>query len=137
MKKQYKIEQIRLDVAKRATYRCEYCRIHQDDMFISFELDHIIAQKHGGGNEIDNLAYACPHCNQHKGTDLVTFVDNYNDIVSLFNPRINIWSEHFSTSNGEIIPITKTGKTTIKLLKMNDVDLIILRALLSELGRFP
>jgi hypothetical protein len=90
-----------------------------------------------GGNEIDNLAYACPHCNQHKGTDLVTFVDNYNDIVSLFNPRINIWSEHFSTSNGEIIPITKTGKATIKLLKMNDVDLIILRALLSELERFP
>ena len=58
-----KSEQLRWKVAERANFRCKYCRIHQDDMFISFKIDHIVAQKHGGGNEIENLAYACPHCN--------------------------------------------------------------------------
>lgn len=38
---------------------------------------------------------------------------------------------------GEIYSEIKIGKATIKLLKMNDVDLIILRGLLSELGRYP
>jgi hypothetical protein len=106
-------------------------------MFISFEIDHIVAQKHGGGNEIENLAYACPHCNQHKGTDIVTFVDNYNDVIRLFNPRIDDWHEHFETTKREVYSETKIGKATIKLLKINDVDLIILRGLLIELGRYP
>ena len=123
-----KSEQLRWEVAQRANFRCEYCRIHQDDMFISFEIDHIVAQKHGGGNEIENLAYTCPHCNQHRGTDMVTFIDNYNNIIRLFNPRVDKWGEHFES---------KIGKATIKLLKMNDVDLIILRGLLSDLGRYP
>ena len=123
-----KSEQLRWEVAQRANFRCEYCRIHQDDMFISFEIDHIVAQKHGGGNEIENLAYTCPHCNQHRGTDMVTFIDNYNNIIRLFNPRVDKWGEYFES---------KIGKATIKLLKMNDVDLIILRGLLSDLGRYP
>jgi HNH endonuclease len=129
-------ELTRIQVAKRANNRCEYCQVHEDDMFLAFEIDHIIAQKHGGGNEIDNLAYACPHCNQHKGTDMVTFVENYGDIVPLFNPRIDVWKEHFSTIEGEIISKTKIGYATIKLLKMNDVDLMILRKLLTELNRY-
>lgn len=137
MRRLSKSEQLRLKVIERADFRCEYCKIHQDDMFISFEIDHIVAQKHGGGDEIENLAYACPHCNQHKGTDMVTFIDDYNDVVRLFNPRIDDWKEHFESIAGEIYSESKIGKATIKLLKMNDVDLIILRGLLSELGRYP
>ena len=49
MRKMSKSEQLRWEVAERANFHCEYCRIHQDDMFISFEIDHIVAQKHGGG----------------------------------------------------------------------------------------
>ncbi len=137
MRKMSESEQLRWKVAERADFRCEYCRIHQNDMFISFEIDHIVAQKHGGGNEIENLAYSCPHCNQHKGSDMVTFVDNYNDVIRLFNPRIDDWEEHFESTTGEIYSETKMGIATIKLLKMNDVDLIILRGLLSDLGRYP
>jgi HNH endonuclease len=137
MRKMSKNEQLRLEVAERANFRCEYCKIHQDDMFISFEIDHIVAQKHGGGNEIENLAYACPHCNQHKGTDMVTFVDDYDDVIRIYNPRIDDWKKHFESTMGEIYSETKMGKATIKLLKMNDVDLIILRGLLSELDRYP
>jgi hypothetical protein len=136
-KRRLRSEVLRFNIAKRAENRCEYCRIHEDDMFIGFEIDHIIANKHGGGDEIENLAYACPHCNQHKGSDLVTFVDSYDDIVMLYNPRKHIWEEHFETNLGEIIAKTKIGRATVKLLKMNDIDLIILRNMLSEIGRYP
>ena len=85
----------RLKVAKRARYRCEYCCLHEDDLFLSFELDHIIAIKHGGSDDLENLAYACPHCNQHKGSDLVTVLDDSDEFVPLFNPRVLLWEEHF------------------------------------------
>ena len=122
----------RLLVAQRAIFFCEYCHFHESDRFLAFEIDHIFSVKHGGGNEIENLAYACAHCNQNKGTDLVTFIDDYENIVPLFNPRKQQWDEHFFFEEGLVCHKTLTGKATIKLLKMNDVDLIILRKLLYQ-----
>jgi 5-methylcytosine-specific restriction endonuclease McrA len=94
-------EKIRKAVAIRANYRCEYCKIHNDDMFLSFELDHILPLKHGGTSDIENLAFACPHCNQHKGSDFATIFEN--QIIRLFNPRTDAWKDHFETVNDEII----------------------------------
>jgi hypothetical protein len=127
----------RLKVAKRARYRCEYCCLHEDDLFLSFELDHIIAIKHGGSDDLENLAYACPHCNQHKGSDLVTVLDDSDEFVPLFNPRVLLWEEHFRVIEGEIIPKTNIGRATVKLLQFNSPDLLILRKLLHEVGRYP
>lgn len=53
-------KKIRRKVKERAKSRCEYCRIHEGDSFLTFEVEHIISQKHGGGDELENLAYACP-----------------------------------------------------------------------------
>ena len=127
---------IRELVAKRAEYRCEYCRFHEEDLFFSFEIDHIAGLKHGGGNEPENLAFSCPHCNNHKGSDLTTFLDDYDDIVRLFNPRIHDWNVHFQTINGEIIPLTRIGQATLKILHFNQVDLVMLRQLLMQAGRY-
>ncbi len=124
-------------VAQRAGHRCEYCRLHEDDAFLAFEIDHIVSVKHGGGNEFENLAYACPHCNHHKGSDLTTFLDDYDDIVSLFNPRRQEWADHFNPVNGEILPVTRTGEATIKLLRLNEPDRLILRQILIQAGRYP
>ena len=33
-------------VRERAEFRCEYCRIHEDDEPYSFHLEHIIPKKH-------------------------------------------------------------------------------------------
>lgn len=76
----------RQEVARRAGFRCEYCRIKEEDSFLSFQIDHIVGKKHGGGDEIDNLAPACPHCNQYKGADLTTFIGSYDNIIPLFHP---------------------------------------------------
>lgn len=124
-------------VAERAGYRCEYCRVHEKDSFLPFEIDHIVSLKHGGGNEISNLAFACPHCNQHKGTDLVTFLKSYGDIVAIFNPRTQKWEEHFTQSDGQILPKTRVAEATIKLLRFNELERIIHRQLLMEIGAWP
>jgi hypothetical protein len=99
---------------------------------LTFEIDHIVSLKHGGGNEFENLAYRCPHCNQYKGSDLVTFIDNYENLIPLFNPRKQDWFSHFFIENGLIVEKTVIGKATIKLLKMNEIDLVILRQLLYD-----
>ncbi|MDX2248750.1 MAG: HNH endonuclease [Bacteroidia bacterium] len=128
---------LRLQVGQRADFRCEYCRIHEDDSFLPFQVDHVVATKHGGGDEFENLAYACPHCNQFKGTDLVTFLKNYQDLVSIFHPRLHIWTDHFRVERGEIIPITRIGEATAKLLNFNTPERIMLRQILTEVGSYP
>lgn len=126
---------IRRLVANRADFCCEYCLIHEDDMFLPFEVDHIIGVKHGGTNEIENLAWACPHCNKHKGSDFATFINGM--VILFYNPRTGIWHDHFEINEGQILPKTLEGEATEKILQFNDVDLIILRQLLMQAGRYP
>lgn len=46
-------------VRDRAAGRCEYCRLPQAATLIPFEIDHVIARKHGGPTIVSNLAMAC------------------------------------------------------------------------------
>lgn len=124
-------------VKERAKNRCEYCRLHENDTYLTFQIEHIISQKHGGGNELENLAYACPHCNQFKGTDLTTFLESYEDIVPLFHPRKQDWFEFFEVDAGEIIPKNRIASATIKLLKLNTSEKVIIRRILMQSGRYP
>jgi hypothetical protein len=87
-------------VIERAQGRCEYCLIHQDVSIYSHEVDHIIALKHGGQTIADNLALSCLPCNRHKGSDFATIDPNSGEIVPLFNPRRQIWEEHFTEPPG-------------------------------------
>jgi hypothetical protein len=48
---------IRERVGRRAGSRCEYCGIREsDDPVMRFHVEHIRARKHGGTNELSNLA---------------------------------------------------------------------------------
>ena len=47
---------LRRDVIARAGGRCEYCRFPQDASLLAFEVEHIVAEKHGGATTGDNLA---------------------------------------------------------------------------------
>jgi 5-methylcytosine-specific restriction endonuclease McrA len=57
-------------VTQRAEERCEYCQFPQKASFFTFEIEHIIAEKHDGITEAENLALSCPCCNRFKGSDL-------------------------------------------------------------------
>jgi HNH endonuclease len=50
-------------VIERANQRCEYCLFPQSAALFSFEMEHIIAEKHRGTTEAENLALACPLSN--------------------------------------------------------------------------
>ena len=75
----------------RAQESCEYCLVHADYAVLVHEIDHVIAEKHGGATEAENLAYACAQCNRFKGSDIATFDPQTGQIVALFNPRTQNW----------------------------------------------
>jgi hypothetical protein len=129
-------ESVRRTVAQRANYRCEYCLINEEDTYVSCEIDHITSLKHGGITSADNLAYACLPCNRHKGTDIGT-LNEKGELVRLYHPRIDIWSQHFAISGSQIIGLTDYGKVTIKLLRFNDENKVEERAELQALKRYP
>jgi len=76
--------------------------VHERYSVTSYEVDHIIAIKHGGKVVLENLAYSCQHCNRYKGTDLTTILDNANTLIRIFNPRKDVWNEHFEVMAGAI-----------------------------------
>ncbi len=121
-------------VRKRSSGCCEYCLIPEIATFSLHEIDHIIAEKHGGLTEADNLALSCTLCNQYKGTDLTSIDPDTGEIVSLYHPRLDRWLEHFSFRDAEIIPLTSKGRVTVRLLQFNRSERIEERQLLREAG---
>jgi 5-methylcytosine-specific restriction endonuclease McrA len=134
---QYIPEVVRIKVVERANFCCEYCLVHERYSVILYEVDHIVAIKHGGESVLENLAYSCQHCNRHKGTDLTTLLDGEDAPVRIFNPRKDIWSEHFEATAGAIYGKTLVGKATAKLLAFNVIERVIGRQVLQESGLYP
>ncbi|HEY9827225.1 MAG TPA: HNH endonuclease signature motif containing protein [Stenomitos sp.] len=124
-------------VIQRASGSCEYCRIHQTFSIYSHEVDHVIALKHGGQSTPENLVLACLPCNRHKGSDLTSLDPLTGEITPLFNPRTQVWSEHFQLNSEFIEGLTAIGRTSIFLLKMNEASRLQLRQALASQGLYP
>lgn len=108
-------------VRNRAGNRCEYCHTHQDEEpFVRYQVEHIIAVQHGGSDDDNNLALACSHCNLHKGPNLTGIDPLTGAVESLFHPRRQQWSEHFASHGPVLVGITAIGRTTIRVLDMNN-----------------
>lgn len=137
MSRTYIPASLRQLVSDRAGGRCEYCLIHDDDVLLPHEPDHIIAEQHGGKTEAENLALACVHCNRRKGPNIASLSPTAGEVVPLFNPRIQVWTDHFSLDGPYIRPLTKTGEATAQLLKLNDPDRTRVRQALIEAGTYP
>lgn len=122
----------RRQVRERAGDRCEYCRIPQPAQPLArFHIEHIIAQKHGGEDDLSNLALACHYCNVHKGPNLSGVDPEDGQVVPLFHPRRDIWDEHFAVDGGFIVGLTPTGRATVRVLEMNATERVELRLPLS------
>src|SRR5215212_4645612 len=93
---------LRRFVRHRAAASCEYCRVPEAYSFFAHELDHVIAQQHGGETAEGNLALACVICNKHKGTNLSSIDPETGQVVPLFHPRQNRWLDHFRLEKGRI-----------------------------------
>src|SRR5829696_1662399 len=110
---------LRREVRERAGERCEYCLLAESQAFFPHEPDHLIALKHGGETTSTNLALACFDCNRFKGSDIASIDEVTRELVPLFNPRTQRWSEHFHLTGGQIVPLTPVGRVTERLLRLN------------------
>lgn len=128
--------QLRGRVRKRAHDRCEYCRMPQSATVLPHEADHIRSQKHAGLSTLDNLCWACAWCNSFKGTDIAAHPPGSDDIVPLFNPRTDVWNEHFLWEGAILRGTTPIGAATIELLRINQSQRIAHRKLLIQLGEW-
>jgi HNH endonuclease len=114
-------------VIERADDRCEYCQFSQVLSLFAFEMEHIIAEKHNGITEADNLALSCPCCNRFKGSDLGSIDPETQRLTPFFHPRLQQWSDHFRPEGGTIIPLTPEGRVTAKILQFNLLERILER----------
>ena len=85
----------------------------------------------------DNLAYACAHCNLHKGPNIAGLDPTTGDLTRLFHPRTDDWGTHFEWSAHLLVGRTPIGRTTVVVLAMNDAAHRVVRAALLAEGVFP
>lgn len=121
-------------VRERSGACCEYCLLPEAYSFHTHPVDHIIAQKHGGETNEENLALSCITCNQAKGSDIASLDPAQRTLTALFNPRQDKWSAHFELKNGLIIPKTAVGRATAKLLQLNAPERVTEREALLQAG---
>ena len=128
--------ELRRRVILRAAGRCEYCRIPEDATINGCEVDHIIAEKHGGPTTEANLAYACFFCNRNKGSDLGSYKPGTQDFVRFYNPRTDEWDVHFlldATDHITLISLTDIGEVTTRIFGFNDPNRLQERQLQHDL----
>jgi hypothetical protein len=127
------IADLRQIVRQRARACCEYCRFPEEHSHLPFHLEHVIARQHGGQTVVENLAWACPHCNAFKEPNLAGWNPENDEIVRLFNPRKDVWDEHFEWSGATVVARTDIGRITVHVLQFNDSLSIRAREELFEL----
>ncbi len=128
---------IRRMLSERAGGRCEYCLIHEDISIKKHEPDHIIPKKHGGSDDVSNLALACFVCNKFKGSEVGAFDSVTGELVAIFNPRFQSWDTHFELSDGLINPLTDVGRVSILVLQLNRPLRVQLRKQLFDANLYP
>lgn len=126
-------------VADRAKYCCEYCLSQAKFSPDYFSIEHVIPSTKAGSDELENLAYSCLACNSHKFTAVLALDPLSGLEAPLYNPRLDIWNEHFRWSGdcSELIGISATGRATIERLHLNRINVVNLRLLLTPIGKHP
>ncbi len=124
-------------VRERAGNLCEYCQLPQALSCVPFEIDHIIARKHGGQTVAENLANSCFYCNSFKSSNIAGLDSLDGALTRLFHPRADRWPDHFEWDGPSLRGRTAIGRTTIQVLNINAADCVLLRAALIREGVFP
>ena len=130
-------EALAVIVRERANDCCEYCQLPQPFSSTRFQIDHIIAEQHGGGTHAWNLALACLADNNHKGSNLAGIDPKTGKRAWLFNPRRQKWSRHFRWHGPILIGHTPVGRATSVVLAINLPHRVAPRATLIAEGVFP
>ena len=108
-------------IRKRANKHCEYCKRSDAIVGRELEIDHVKPEASGGTDDLANLAYACHDCNQIKSDREKCPDPLTKQSTAFFNPRTQIWKEHFEWSDDKtiLIGLTAEGRATISCLQLN------------------
>ena len=126
-------------VAQRAGHRCEYCHAPEVIFKVAFEVDHIVPLSKNGLDEAPNWALSCRICNLRKLDHTDGFDPVSQQTVSLFNPRLDVWSEHFVAQREPPFRLEgrmPIGRATVERLEMNSSLQLRARELWIALGIF-
>jgi 5-methylcytosine-specific restriction endonuclease McrA len=132
-------ESLKARIREQANNQCGYCRSLQQYVLGILEIEHIIPKAAGGSDDEDNLWLACRLCNGYKGTKSQGTDPVTQQTVRLYNPRQQIWSEHFSwIHNGtHVAGLTPTGRATVVALKLNNPYAVVVRKAWVTAGWHP
>ncbi len=130
---------IRNSVAIIDQDQCAYCRTQTKIVGQALEIDHIMPKSQGGDDILSNLCQACMICNRHKAAKTMAIDPQTNKNASLFHPRRQQWSDHFSWSKDgvRILGLTPVGRATVIALHMNNDKVIRSRQIWVAWGYHP
>ncbi len=139
MNKKFVAAENRREVINRARGFCEYCCSNSKFSDSPFDIDHILPGSEGGESEPNNLALACHGCNLFKSNKTELFDSATDKIVRLYNPRADVWNEHFNWTSDftEMVGLTSTRRATIEALNLNREGLVNQRKMLHKYGKHP
>jgi len=128
---------LQAEVMLRAGNRCEYCRLSQFGQEAAFHIDHVIPRVAGGPTAAGNLALACVSCSLRKWAKQTATDPESGEPAPLFNPRTQVWAEHFRWAGERIVPLTPTGRATVATLAMNRPLILAIRQEEAARSRHP
>jgi hypothetical protein len=107
--------------------RCEYCRIPDRTVGFRQVFDHIVARQHGGRSVFANLALCC-------GANIAGLDPETGALLPLFNPRRDVWSDHFRWNLAILLGTTPIGRATVSVLAINLLIRVAARRALIDEG---
>jgi HNH endonuclease len=102
--------------------RCAYCGVHEDAAGATLTVDHYQARSRGGSDDEDNLVYACPRCNEHKGA--YWHLEDLPHIRLLHPGRDDLAFHLREEPSGRLIGLTSEGRFFIERLRLNRAPLV-------------
>ncbi len=118
---------------------CVYCQTTEANTGQALTVDHIVPVVEGGETIFANVCRACHRCNQGKGERTRAVDPLTSEIIALFHPRQQHWSEHFTwdQSGTRLFGLTATGRATIVALDMNNALIVFARQRWVNAGWHP
>ena len=139
MSSAYVTRKLRDRVAAKARGRCGSCLSSEEIVGLPLEIEHLTPRALGGPTVEENLWLACSACNYFKGHRISARDPEGQQIVRLFNPRKQVWADHFTWEDDGALIVGKdaVGRATVSALRLNRSLLVKARRRWIEAGWHP
>lgn len=120
---------LRSEIEQGDRGRCCYCLTQEINSGIALSFDHILPQSRGGTTSFENVCLACRSCNEFKSDQTEAVDPLTGETVPLFQPRQQVWDEHFawSADGTRVEGTTAFGRATVLALQLNHATIVVAR----------